>query len=85
MIFVTFGEICLAFSLYNLLKNYLTREDTRVGINKICQSGFVSSPVSHLNTYPLTKFSRDSNLTAVPLYQNLKSDLVKNVEVEGIS
>ena len=49
VIFVTFGEIGLAFSVYNISKNYLTIEDTWVDIYKISQSEFVSSSVSHLN------------------------------------
>ena len=32
VVFVTFGEIGLAFSVYNISKNYLTREDTWVDI-----------------------------------------------------
>ena len=45
VVFVNFGD--LAFSVYNIFKNYLTSEDAY----KICQSGFVSSPISHLSTY----------------------------------
>ena len=35
VIFVTFGEIGLAFSVYNVPKNYLTSEDTWIDIYKI--------------------------------------------------
>ena len=45
----TFGKIGLLFSVYNISKNYLTSDDTWTDIYKICQSGFFSSPVSHLN------------------------------------
>ena len=52
MIIVTFWGIGLAFSVYNISKNYLTKHDTHgdgVDIYKISSSGFVSSPMSRLN------------------------------------
>ena len=50
VILVTFRKIGLSFSVYNISKNYTWYIDTLTDIYKICQSGFFSSPVSHLNS-----------------------------------
>ena len=51
VILVTFGEMRLDFSVCNISKNYTWYIDTWTDIYKICQSGFFSSPVSHLNVH----------------------------------
>ena len=51
VILVTFGKIGLLFSVYNISKNYTCYIDTWTDIYKIYQSGFFSSPVSHLNIH----------------------------------
>ena len=49
VILVTFGEMCLDFSVCNISKNCTWYIDTWTDIYKISQSGFFSSPLYHLN------------------------------------
>ena len=65
VILVTFGEMCLDFSVCNISKNYTWYIDTWTDIYKISQSGFFSSPVYHLigalahkKSVPLTLVSK---------------------------
>ena len=59
--------ISLHVSVYNVSKNYFTSADTWVDIYKICQSGFVSSPVSHLIKYH-TLWTKMSHMTRVNFF-----------------
>ena len=49
VILVTFGEMHLDFSVYNISKNYTWYIDAWTDIYKIGQSAFFPSPVSHLS------------------------------------
>merc|ERR1712020_247097 len=58
VILVTFGEMCLDFSVCNISKNYTWYIDTWTDIYKISQSGFFSSPVYHLTVHTCHPYFR---------------------------